>query len=454
MDKIQLLQSRKETLSQAGRKVRDDIAGLVDEKSFVELSAFSFSKSELYGEDAEGEGVVTGFATLDSFPFYIVAQNFDVSAGGLSKASCDKICKCLSLAEKNCVSVIYLLQSNGVQVSDGVPVLEGLASVLSHAARLRECVTQHVIVNGKILGAETVVAAIADFAYFTEESVLAVSSPFVLSAKAGKNVSAKEIAGVEALDRTDIPSFVVSGLAEAREKIIAVSSLLNLQDQEVPDAVLNDSCPALNEAVTVDGLKGIFETYVEVGASYCTDVKTVLGRIGGYALAAVIFDGGDEGVTLTEEKAKKLRGFAEAALWQHLPFVVFADCAGICPEASVNNSAVLREVAAYIGALNTMTAPKLSVVYRKAVGFGYSLFAAKSIGFDYVCAFANARIALFDSVQGAEITFGKSDAESVRKYAEENSDPINAARNGYIDAIIEPQFVKQHLVSALQMLEM
>ncbi|MBO5782684.1 MAG: hypothetical protein J6R24_00920, partial [Clostridia bacterium] len=94
---------------------------------------------------------------------------------------------------------------------------------------------------------------------------------------------------------------------------------------------------------------------------------------------------------------------------------------------------------------------KIAVVYKKAVGLGYSLFAAKSVGFDYTCAFANAKIALFDSAQGAEIELGNNQADAVSQYADENSDPVNAAKDGYIDAIIEPQFVKQHLIAALQM---
>ena len=106
--------------------------------------------------------------------------------------------------------------------------------------------------------------------------------------------------------------------------------------------------------------------------------------------------------------------------------------------------------------LDTIDTPKIAIVYKKAIGLGYSLFASKSVGFDYTCAFANAKVALFDSVQGAQIELNDEKADKVAltaKYAEENSDPIHAAKDGYIDAIIEPQFVKQYLISALQMLE-
>ena len=100
MDKIQLLQERKAKIAELGKEIRDRITAVIDEDSFVELSAFSFSKSEFYGEDAVGEGVVTGFATIGGYPFYVVAQNYNVLDGGMSKASCDKIVKCLDAAEK------------------------------------------------------------------------------------------------------------------------------------------------------------------------------------------------------------------------------------------------------------------------------------------------------------------------------------------------------------------
>ncbi|MDE7257548.1 MAG: hypothetical protein K2N50_06315, partial [Clostridia bacterium] len=110
----------------------------------------------------------------------------------------------------------------------------------------------------------------------------------------------------------------------------------------------------------------------------------------------------------------------------------------------------------YINELAWIEQPKISVVYGKAIGLGYTLFAAKSMGYDFTYAFANSKIALFDSAQGAEIelaTDGKADkAKLAAKYADENSDPVNAAKNGYIDNIIEPAFVRQYLIASLQML--
>ena len=453
MDKIQLLQERKMQVEAAGKDVRAQIAALIDAESFVELAAFSFSKNEFYGETAEGEGVVTGFATVDGYPFYIIAQNYAVMKGGISKANCEKIAKCLDAAEKNYTPVIYLLNTQGVQIGEGVCVLEGLGKLLMRSTQLKGVVAQYAIVNGDVFGSAAMLAAIADFTFFIEnKSVLSVNSPFVLSAKANKNLSKDEVGNAKALAKSGIPTFELADMEAVREKIVEINDLLSIPTVE---AELNQSAPALNVEVSTSSLLTIFEKAIEINALNEPEVKTVLGRIGGIAVAALIFDGAENGVELTAEKMAKIKAFAELACCYGLPFITFTDVKGICPCMQANNSRVMKETAEYLSMLDTIDTAKIAVVYKKAIGLGYSLFASKSVGFDYTCAFANASIALFDGAQGAQIELGdeKIDRASLAaRYSQENSDPIHAAKNGYVDAIIEPQFVKQYLIAALQML--
>ncbi len=453
MDKIRLLQERKAKLIEASKEIRAHIQAIADEESFVELSAFSFSKNEFFNEDVSGEGVVTGFMTVSGYPIYVVAQNFSVLSGGVSKANCDKIVKCLDAAEKNGTPVLYLLNTQGVQVGEGVTVLEGLGKWLLRSTQLKGVVPQYVVVDGEVYGSAAMLAAIADFTFFVKErSVLAVNSPFVLSAKSGKNLTKEEVGSAKALNNSGVVSFEVESLDEVRAKVIAIEELIAMP---LVDAELNESTPCLNEEVTAENLMTIFEEPLEICANYQPDVKTVLGRIGGIAVAAVLFDGGEAGVQLNAEKLAKIRGFAEFACCYCLPFITFTDVKGIYPCMNANNSRVMKEAAEYLDILDTIDTAKLAVVYKKAIGLGYSLFAAKSVGFDYTVAFANAKIALFDEAQGAQIELSGEKVEKATlaaRYATENADPIHAAKGGYIDAIIEPQFVKQHLIASLQML--
>ena len=159
MDKIKLLQARRAGVLAAGSQIRKAISALVDADSFVELSGFSFSKNDFYDEETAGEGVVTGFATVADYPVYIAAQNFETLNGGVSAENCAKILRCLELAEKNSLPVIYILNSLGVQIGEGVTVLEGLASVLLKSAKLHGVVPQFAVVNGEVYGQSALLAA-------------------------------------------------------------------------------------------------------------------------------------------------------------------------------------------------------------------------------------------------------------------------------------------------------
>ena len=454
MDKISLLQQRKQNLLNAGKKVRKDISELIDEQSFVELSAFSFSKNDFYGENAEGEGVVCGFATIEGFPFYIVAQNFEVLSGGVSKANCDKISKCLDQAEKASTPVIYLMSSLGVQVGEGVNVLEGLASLILKASQLKGTVQQYLIVNGEVYGQLAVLSTLCDFTFFIDDkSVLAPNSPLVISAKSGKNIPKFKVGGAEGLNRANLATFKVKNLSDIKNKIASLSNLLSVRVNNCDN--LNDTLSALDKKVDFKTLLSVFDkdSVIETGADFSSEVKCLFGRIGGISVAATVFDG--DGVYLTSENVRKVKDFAEFACCYSLPYLIFVNTCGIKTDIETNNSLVLKEIGDFISVLDCIDAAKISVIYKKAVGLGYTLFAAKNMGYDYTFAFANAKISLFEDMQGAEIEFAdeKLDKEKLAaRYAEENSDPINAAKNGYIDNIIQPAFVRQYLISALQML--
>lgn len=456
MDKISLLQKRKKQILDAGKGIREEINSLIDADSFVELSCFSFSKNEFYGENAEGEGVVTGFATINDYPFYIVAQNAAVLSGGVSKANCEKIAKCLNQAEKTSTPIIWLLSSLGVQLGEGVSVLEGLASLILKASQMKGTIPQYLIVNGEVYGQISLLAGICDFTYLIDKkSALCVNSPLVLSAKDGKNLSKFVVGGADGLKGAQLSSFTVKDIAEVKKSIVAINELISIP--VIDSEEMNESLLALDKKADGKGIISVFDkdSAIELGASYCPETKCFLARVGGIAVACVVFDEAN-GVELTAENVRKIKDFAEFACCFGLPYVTFVNTLGVKCDLATNNSLVIKEIGEYISVLDCIDAAKISIVYGKAVGLGYTVFAAKSMGYDYSYAFANAKIALFDSVQGAEIEYAsdkKVDGVKLQqKYADENSDPINAAQGGYIDNIIQPSFVKQYLTASLQML--
>ena len=152
----------------------------------------------------------------------------------------------------------------------------------------------------------------------------------------------------------------------------------------------------------------------------------------------------------------KLKEFLYFAIDYDMPTVLFVNSLGIKADKETNNSLVMKETVHLVDALKNANLLRISVVYGKAIGLGYTLFASKSLGSDYTYAFANAYIGLFDSKVGASVEFeGVKEsnlAQLADKYAEENQDPVNAAKDGYVDNIIEPRHVRQYVISALQSL--
>lgn len=449
MDKIRLLKERKEAVRAAGKAIRAQIAALVDADSFVELEAFRRSKDAFYEEDARGEGVITGFATIGGDPFYVIAQNFDVCCGGFGKKNCEKIIRAMDAAVKAETSVVYLLNSYGVRVGEGVEALEGIASVFCKAAQLSSRVLQAAIVCGEAYGPDAVLASFCDVVFFTKESALCTHSPLVLSAKDGKSLSPAEVGGFAAVGKTALPAVSVKDIGEAADKLRQFCLLVN---ERMTDADLNTPSPELNRSVGAGAIAALIEDGIELGANGCASVRVKIGRIGGISAIAMIFDG----LALTEESMRKVRVYTEYAKSFSLPLVLFVDCIGTEQTLRTNDSALTREIGEYLYALESLDSPKIAVVTRRAIGMGYTLFAAKAAGFHYTFAFADAQISLFESAAGAQIVYpeaGKADAQKLRaRYEEELADPIGAAESGNIDDVIEPQFVKQYLTAALQTL--
>ncbi len=449
MDKIGELRKRKDVLKNACGKVRGSIDELVDAGSFVELSALSFSGSELFDEKALGEGVVTGYATIGGSPFYLVAQNCQVFSGGLTKANCEKIAKTLNAAEKNNTPVVYLLHSEGVRVGEGVSVLEGISELLLKATQLKGTVPQYAYLCGEVYGAAAALASVCDVIFFDDKSVLSATSPLVLAAKANQNLKNEEVGGFAALTGAGLPAIKVKNVKEAADYIQKITELLNVP---VIDAELNKPLPALNKSAAASEILSVLENKVELGANSSPEIKTVLARIGGIAVAAAVFDD----VKLNAGNIRKLKNFAELACCYGIPFVTFVDSVGVDARLEVNNSAVYREIGEYLNILDAIDTAKIAIVTGKAVGLGYSLFAAKSVGFDYTYALATSKVALFESAAGAQIELANETSKDkdklIKLYEDENSDPVNAAKNGYLDDVIEPQFMKQYLIVALQTL--
>ncbi len=458
MNKIDLLKARRSEILQAGSEIRKKIQQLTDEASFVEFDSYSFSGNEFY-DGVGGEGVITGSATVNDNAVYVIAQNKEVLSGGITDANCKKIVKCQQKALRAGAPVIYILDSTGVAVGEGVNVLEGIGEVLAMAQALKgECV-QVCVATGDLFGSFALLAASCDFTFMTKTSCVSYASPLVISASSGKNLPKEEVGGAKNNANTGACTFEVADLNEVRDTVIRLLDTLPVYNGEVETMDdFNRATPSLNDKVCVNCLKeAVFDKdyFIEMNKGFAPEVVTGISRIGGIAVGAILFGGEDAGVELNRSNVAKIKEFLYFCDESELPVITFVNTLGIKADLATANSPIMKEISNLVYALYNLQVPRINVIYGKAVGLGYSLFASKSLGAEYSYAFATAKISLFDTQKGAMIELAgvteANNAQAEAKYADEIQDPINAARKGYIDDIIEPQFVRSHLIAALQL---
>ncbi len=458
MDKLSLLKTRREALLKCGAQIRAKIDELVDAKSFIELDSYSFSKNEFYGEEIQGEGVVTGFATISDYPVYVAAINAEILSGGLTLAGCKKIVKCLDKALKQNAPVVFILSSKGVLAGEGVSVLSGVAEVLAKIDELKGYCPMFSVALGDVLGSASLFVAGADYNYYFKDACVSYVSPFVLAAKEGKNPDNVAIGGACSAKSNNLATFEVSSMEEVKNSIANVLDILpdfgGIELETMDD--YNRDAPNLNDKACAKCLiSAVFDKdyFIELGKDFAKEVVTGIGRIGGFSCGAIIFDG-EDGVELTKCKIEKVKDFLFYCNAQNLPVITFVNTLSVKADLCTHNTTVLKQISKLVSALN-VDMPKISVIYGKAIGLGYTLFGSKAFGADYVYAFANAKISLFDSEVGAQIEFASQggDLDKIKEaYEAQEMDAINAARLGYVDDIIEPQFVRRYLISALQMI--
>lgn len=452
MNNVDLLKSRKAELLSKTADVKKLIFEVVDDASFVELNAFNTYGNEFSNQD-DYVSVVTGFATVDGYPVYVVAQNPKINNGGLTSAGCAKIASCLNKALNADTPVIYLLSSQGVQVGEGVKILDGIANVLSLSNELKAVAPQFVIALGDVYGSTALLADNADFTFVVNNACVSYASPSVISATkdgGSKDAVAKAKNGLKTFDCKD--------LSEVKDKILSILSVLpKFSGIEVDCSDdMNRTAPSLNFDSNVDSLiNATFDKYsfVEMNKGFCDEVVTGIGRVGGISTAGIIFGGGEVGVDIGLLNVLKIKNFTNFVYDNQLPLVIFVNTNGIKLDATTQETPVITEVMNMLYALSSVK--RITVVYGKAIGFGYTAFASKNFGSEYTYAFAGSKISLLDGFAGVSATFGTVDPEKVgelnEKY-EEIQDSFNSAKIGAIDNVIEPEFVRQYVISALQMI--
>lgn len=438
---------------------RERVEALLDAGSFVEL--------DVLNADA---GVITGYGTIEASPVYVYAQDFTVGGGAVGEKHARKVLKVMEMAEKTGSPIVAMLDSAGAKLDEGVAALDAYARIAAKATALSGVVPQVALVMGPCGGTAAVIAEIADITIQSGKGELFVNGPLVVSAVSGKRVNMAEIAGAEASAKSGAAMLTaaddMAAIAEAKkivsmlpvnnldEAVVAASDSETRMSYELDELENANDVKAIAKAIADDG------EVVELYADFAASMYTALARIGGRTVAIVANDATKDEGRLTvygAKKAAKLVSFCDAF---SIPVITLVNSVGMKINAAPQGE-LARAGASLLYAMSETTSAKIAVIVGNAIGMAYASMGSKAVA-DMVYAWPGAVISavttpiatqmlLADELDGADDPFAKR-AELEAKYASDIADGVNAAKNGYVDDVIDPSATRKTIASALEML--
>jgi len=437
---------------------RERVDKLFDPGSFVELFA-------LASDGGIGEGVVTGYGTVDGRPVYAFAQDATVKAGAVTAAHASKIVRTLNLAGKCGAPIVGMYDSAGARLDEGSRSLEAYGELYANIARLSGVVPMIGVIAGDCVGAASALPALADIVIAVDAHVRwAIVGPAAAGEELGERIDAKELTGAAAHARRGGISFVCAAEDEAIAKARAVLALLPDNNLECAPDGAETGLDRKMASVDSDDAQAIVLDLLDAGsvmplsAEYATDMMTVLGRIGGQSagvIAASGFIGGNE--------CRKAARFIRLCDCFNIPVIELIDVSGLSATRADMQTESIKAAAQLAYASAEATVPVVRVVTGDAIGAGYSVFGGRLTA-DITYAWPGAvispispesAVALYDKDE-IEASDGDPKAERARlaeRYASEKADGVAAAVNALVDDVIDPADTRRLVIAALGMLE-
>lgn len=449
---MESLAKLKSDAAAAAKNVIDFINSITDQKSLIETDAFMRSDTTL-GE-AVGEGVVTGFATVNGEYVSVFAINGNVLKGAIGKRNSEKIVKCINNAVRASRPLIGIFDTQGARIDEGVDALGGYSDILRAYTIAYGEVPIISIVKGFNLGMLSFVTTLSDFTITMKGSVVATASPVVLSAKA--NVDVSKVGGSDVLEKDGLS---VCSVKDAKELKTLLSKVLNVFSGEAKttdDA--NRVCKSLKCGVDAYAIiKEAFDkdSFLETRKAYANEVVTGFASLGGITVGIVGTVKGDTEGKLTADGCIKIGEHLNTCALASCPVVFLTDCTGFIKEAA-QEPRLIREAGNLIYQINNLETDTIALLYGKAVGAAYTCFVAPC---EYKLAWDCATVSAMESEAAARLLYGddiakaknkdKAAAQFAKTYEEQNC-ATELSKSGNIDNVIEPNFTRQYLIAVLQ----
>jgi len=462
---------------------RERIMLLVDEGSFEELGKFVMHRSKDFGLDKEhylGDGVVTGYGTVDGRLVYVFSQDFTVFGGSLSETHAEKIVKIMDMSMKNGAPLIGLNDSGGARIQEGVVSLGGYADIFYRNVMASGVVPQISAIMGPCAGGAVYSPAMTDFIFMVENtSFMFVTGPNVVKTVTHENVTAEELGGASTHStKSGVTHFSCANEAECINQIKTLLSFLpqNCEDDAPKRAYTegNETRPGLNEIIPTnpnqpydmrDVVHGVVDegSFFEVHKNFAENIVVGFARLAGRSIGIVGNQPASLAGVLDIDSSVKAARFVRFCDCFNIPLLVFEDVPGFLPGTDQEWNAIITNGAKLLYAFSEATVPRVTVITRKAYGGAYDVMNSKHIGADLNYAWPTAEIAVMGAKGAAEIIFKKeiseaADAEAklnekVEEYTKKFANPYRAAHRGYIDEVIYPDQTREKLIRAFKMLE-
>ncbi|NLX76468.1 MAG: methylmalonyl-CoA carboxyltransferase [Clostridiaceae bacterium] len=496
MDKINDLYARKQKAAlgggedrikkqhESGKKTaRERIQMLMDPNSFVEIDAFVETRStefDMPKKKALGDGVVTGYGTVNGRLVFVASQDFTVIGGSLGEMHAKKITKVMDMAMKMGAPFISINDSGGARIEEGIDALSGFGEIFYRNTIASGVIPQISVIMGPCAGGAVYSPAITDFIFMVEKtSQMFITGPQVIKAVTGEDVTFEQLGGAETHNSlSGVAHFKSATEEECIRDIKRLLSFIpdnNLSDSELVNTSddVNRVIAELNTIVPDDAnkpynMKQVITSvvdnndFLEIQEGFARNIIIGFGRINGRTIGIIANQPQVNAGVLDVDSSDKAARFVRFCDAFNIPVVTFTDVPGYLPGVEQEHSGIIRHGAKLLYAFSEATVPKINVIIRKAYGGAYIAMNSKHLGADMVFAWPTAEIAVMGPDGAANIIFRKdianSDdpvnfrAEKIQEYRDKFSNPYIAAARGYVNDVIEPAKTRIHLAAALEML--
>ncbi|GGG15036.1 methylmalonyl-CoA carboxyltransferase [Dokdonia pacifica] len=462
---------------------RERIHYLVDDGSFEEIGILVTHRTTDFGMEKEiyyGDGVVTGYGTVNGRLIYLFAQDFTVFGGALSETHAEKICKVMDLAMKVGAPLIGLNDSGGARIQEGVRSLGGYADIFYRNVQASGVIPQISAIMGPCAGGAVYSPAMTDFTMMVQDtSYMFVTGPNVVKTVTNEEVTSEELGGASTHSaKSGVAHITSSNDAQCLEDLKTLLSYLPQNNKETPKKLpftLQDEVRDQLATIIPDSankpydmhevITGIIDddSFYEIHKDYAENIIVGFARLGGRSIGIVANQPMFLAGVLDVNSSKKAARFTRFCDCFNIPLLVLVDVPGFLPGTDQEWNGIITHGAKLLYALSEATVPRVTVITRKAYGGAYDVMNSKHIGADLNYAWPSAEIAVMGAKGASEIIFRKEIKaaddpeqkllEKENEYATKFANPYRAAQRGFIDEVILPEHSRRKLIKAFSMLE-